>query len=284
MPPERTRGDDSPGVMQRVHGAVCVRSGMRCGGSAEAPGAKAHGVEGVIRNRRDRIAKERLTVNVVLAVMARAPEPGFCKTRLAAHIGPQRAAALYEHMLLDVLDAIEQSISNPNRVLLAAPEGDGVARLRQLAGPSWQVQAQQGKGLGQRLRHALVDLPGSATAAAVLGSDAPVLPWGVIDRSLERLARGDPATEAVMGPAVDGGYYLVGMAHPNPYILQDVPWSTERVAEVTRLRCRQLGISLQELPPASDVDTPSDLARLRATLAHDSSLAPRTARLLADWP
>jgi rSAM/selenodomain-associated transferase 1 len=209
--------------------------------------------------------------------MARAPIPGRCKSRLAAVVGDVRAAALYQAMLLDTLDALSASVHAEARlVVMAAPEDDGVRVLRALAPRRWEVVAQRGEGLGARLADALLRLGAGGDVVALVDSDSPTVDFGVIARSLEHL-RGDH--KAMMGPCTDGGYYLIALTSPDIRVFEGIDWSTPRVQEQTRARCAALGIDLQELPPGHDVDDAEGLARLRAAPGH----AARTAELLRRW-
>lgn len=214
--------------------------------------------------------------NVVLGVMARAPLPGHCKTRLAATVGPVAAAALYRAMVRDTLNALA-NIQFAHRHIFATPDHDGVAILRALAGPSWSVQAQQGETFQNRLEHAMATLGANNCAPVLVGTDAPLLPVNEISASIPLLQR---AGRVLMGPAEDGGYYLLGASNTDLELLRGISWSTDRVADQTRQRCIELGYTLEELPPTFDVDTAADLARLEHALAANADAAPRTAEAL----
>ena len=113
--------------------------------------------------------------------------------------------------------------------------------------------------------------------------DTPGLP----DRYLRKALRTLTAHRAdlVLGPARDGGYYLIGLTSPAPELFDGVPWSTKHVYATTLERARRLGLRVASLPPWEDVDTPDALGRLAATLARASgTIAPRTKRWLAAAP
>jgi rSAM/selenodomain-associated transferase 1 len=213
---------------------------------------------------------------LTVGVMARAPIPGQCKTRLFHRLDPVAAAALYEAMLLDTLDAMA-TISGTRLVVLAAPENDGFATLRGLAPREWDVVAQRGRDLGERLANGFVDLHEAGQPVVLVSSDSPTIPIEVLRSALPRFGG---SRRALMGPAEDGGYYLIGLTVLELGILQGITWSTSLVAQQTRVRMRQLGLPWEELPMSYDVDTPSDLDRLRAELAESPHLAPRCARFL----
>ena len=117
-----------------------------------------------------------------------------------------------------------------------------------------------------------------AAAAAILGADAPTLPRVLVDDAFALLARG---ADAVVIPAPDGGYVLVGASHPVPALFDGIPWGTPLVCETTRKLARAAGLVLAETAPWSDVDVASDLPRLARELAADPLRAPATATLLA---
>lgn len=211
---------------------------------------------------------------LTLAVMARAPVAGRCKTRLGARIGAEAAARLYEAMLLDTLEGL--AAVPARHVLLAAPEDDGVRLLAALAPRGWEVVAQRGDDLGARLANGLRDLEQDRELVCLLSSDSPTLPMGALAVALSDL-RCRSSNSVVAGPCEDGGYYLIGMTSMQPRLFESMPWSTSQVMAVTRERCVELGLDLVELTPWFDVDEPSDLERLRADLARDPAVAPRTA-------
>lgn len=216
---------------------------------------------------------------VTVGVMARAPVPGRCKTRLIPLLGEAGAAELYRAMLLDSLDAYARTGAS-RLVVMAAPEDEGAAALRALVPAAWEVIAQRGDGLGERLAHALAVLGADGAAVALVSSDSPTIDPASIAAAFGRLAAGAPARRALLGACVDGGYYLIALTTPDAGVFRDVPWSTAAVADTTRKRCRELGLALEELPMVLDVDEPEDVARLRADPLVRSR-APRTARVLA---
>jgi hypothetical protein len=210
----------------------------------------------------------------VVGVMARAPLAGHCKTRLARAIGAERAAEVYRAMLLDTLAACS-TLPFSRRLLLAAPENDGAARLRALAPPAWSVREQVGANLGARLAHARSVVSGDALILA--SSDSPTAPLQELRAALA--AWNDPR-QVLLGPCDDGGYYLIGLAIPETRVFDGIPWSTNTVLERTVARCRELGLEVRELPMAYDVDEPEDLERLTVELAQHPMRAPRTAAVL----
>jgi glycosyltransferase A (GT-A) superfamily protein (DUF2064 family) len=118
---------------------------------------------------------------------------------------------------------------------------------------------------------------------AAVGSDHPDLPETVVVEAFEKLAAGN---DVVLGPASDGGYYLIGVTRDSlhPELFSDVDWSTARVLEQTLERCRTLGARVELLISLDDVDTPDDLKRLAERLALGSGpSSPNTKSLLSEW-
>ncbi|MSO58587.1 MAG: glycosyltransferase [Thermoleophilia bacterium] len=213
---------------------------------------------------------------ITLGVMARAPIPGRCKTRLARAIGAERAAGLYAAMLADRLAAIS-ALPVARRVVLAAPEDDGPAALRVLLPAGWDLVVQRGADLGERLASAMIDArAGGPGMMCLVDSDSPTLP---LARCLEGLMRTPATSEVVLGPCEDGGYYLIGTRRPEPGVFEGIPWSTSGVLAATRERCSALGLGVTELDPWYDIDEPEDLERLMND-AEGLSRAPRTAAFL----
>lgn len=199
-------------------------------------------------------------------VVAKAPNGGRSKTRLVPPLTFAEAAALHEALLLDTVDACRAEDGDVR--LLCALEEDA-PELRRLL-PDVPVVPQEGAGLGDALRLGIArHVPDGPTA--IVSSDVPGLPDGAIASAFAALANG---ADVVLGPALDGGYWLVAMreAHDAPF--RDVPWSTPAVLGVTRQRCNEAGLRLVELESWRDVDTLVDVEFLLHDL--DRLRAPRT--------
>jgi rSAM/selenodomain-associated transferase 1 len=203
--------------------------------------------------------------------MARHPEPGRVKTRLAAVLGDDRACALHRAFVLDLADRLA---SLPYDVTWAYTPAE--APFPALL-PRARCVPQVGVDLGARMAHAVAAaFAADATPVLVIGADVPHVPA----TSLEEAAEMVP-TRVVIGPAEDGGYYLIGLARPIPELFADVPWGTDAVLERTRGRAAGLGIATHLLPPTFDVDEASDVERLRGLLEEGVVALPRTSELLA---
>ncbi len=217
-------------------------------------------------------------MSVTLGMMARAPVPGRCKTRLAASLGDEAAAKLYAAMIADSIDGYSRAGATRN-VVVAAPEYDGVRVLRDLVPPDWEVIPQLGTGLGDRLANAFRTLKADGSPVVLVDSDSPTLPVEPISDALGRLNGGG---RVLLGPTDDGGYYLIGLTSLELEIFRDIPWSTPRVLETTLARCAALSLSAELLPSWYDVDEAKDLERLCAELSQRPNRAPRCARTLRD--
>lgn len=220
---------------------------------------------------------DETSARVTIGVMARAPVAGRCKTRLAKRLGFDGAAALYRAMLADRLDAVS-ALPACRRVVMAAPEDDGASILRALAPPGWEIIEQRGPDLGARLANAFRALLAGGVVHLV-DSDSPTLPLRDLWREL---AAPRPVESVVLGPCEDGGYYSIGMRALAPRVFQDIPWSTEVVAAVTRARCAEAERMVVDLPSWYDVDDADDLDRLARELHASPSLAPRTAAFVRE--
>jgi uncharacterized protein len=143
-------------------------------------------------------------------------------------------------------------------------------------------QAQRGEDLGERLWHGLTALAARHERVAAVGSDHPHLTAARVDEAFARLEAG---AQVVLGPADDGGYYLVALAREavRRDLFEGIAWSTETVLGTTLERCAALGLRTELLAPSSDVDTAADLARLLTHLGGSAAGCPATRRLLASW-
>ena len=196
-----------------------------------------------------------------VVVFTRPPLPGQVKTRLIPALGPAGAARLHEAMAEDTLAAARGL--NPVVALAGPLDHPWVDSLRARNIP---VIPQVEGDLGARMAAALGEGP-----AMALGTDAPTLSPARL-RAVAK--RPGPLT---LGPAFDGGYWLLAWARPLPSLLRDMPWSTAQVCAETELRARALGIRPRRLPFWYDVDTPTDLDLLRQHLRTlPPSVAPAT--------
>ena len=211
-------------------------------------------------------------MSFAVGVMARAPLPGFCKTRLAEKIGDEAAAELAAAMLEDTLNAYAQ-LPAARHILFGAPEHDGLAYLRRFIKPPWRLISQSGDDLGVRMQRALEVLGESAAVTALAGSDIPHVDIAAVAAGLERLER---AGDVLLGPADDGGYYFIATRVPTDALFVAMPWGASTVFDLTVARCKELQLGLDFLPRNYDIDSYKDLLRLRDALTGQLQGAPAT--------
>ena len=224
-----------------------------------------------------------------IGVMAKAPRPGQSKTRLCPPLRPEQAADLSAAFLRDVTDNVAMAArSTPIAGYIAhATAGSEPLFERHVAPGTGFVLADGSppmpsdvQGLGCCLLHAIQGILGFGHGAAVvLNSDSPTLPTRFLVQTARALIA--PGDRVVLGPADDGGYYLLGMKAAHAALFADIAWSTDSVAADTRDRARSAGLELVELQTWHDVDDAAGLHRLRQELADDrSGTAPATAAAL----
>lgn len=211
-------------------------------------------------------------------VVAKAPKPGVTKTRLCPPLTPAEAAKIALAFVQDTLANVALAGIRP-RIICRGP--DDQRELRRLAGPKTRVSIQSGEGLGNALESAFREGVADGFAAiAVLGADSPTLPVLVIREAFAAVASGH---DLVLGPADDGGYYLLAARRVHPELFREMRWSTAGVANETLHRARALGLRTHVLPGWYDVDDAVTLANLRRDLRRlPKSRAPQTRAVLSE--
>lgn len=201
-----------------------------------------------------------------IVILARAPWTGG-KTRL--HIDEPARAVLRRALLEDTLDVV-RSVSAADPIVACEPAHE-VPGMRQLAGPECEVIGQRGESLGERLVHAFESAFGRGyRSVIVIGSDIPDLPDGVLRSAVASL--NDGSDQVVLGPATDGGYYLIGLNRLHRQLFRGIDWSTEHVLRQTIERAAERDLPILRLEEWSDVDDLGDLD----TFAQVGLSAPRT--------
>jgi uncharacterized protein len=208
----------------------------------------------------------------VVCVFAKAPVRGKVKTRLACAIGEARATALAHAFLVDTWSAVT-ALDGARAVLWL--DGDG--ELPELE-PAAEIRRQIDSDLGGRMEHALAEAIGAGAPWAIaVGTDSPGLPRRMIEAARAALDRGAPAA---LGPTLDGGFYLLGLARCPRGLLSALPWSAPDTYRATLERLEERGLHPVVLERWFDVDAPPDLERLEREIAAGTSVAPATARVL----
>ena len=202
-----------------------------------------------------------LPEDCVLGIFGSKPEPGRVKSRLAAEWGPVVAAEIHEAMLFDTLDTWDsEAILSPGgrRVLVYSP-ADAGPWFDGRVPASFALQPQVDGDLGQRMQAFLAgELEEGAERVVLIGSDSPTLDPTIIVSAFLCLEGRD----VVLGPATDGGYYLVGVHHSAPPIFDGIDWSGPNVLSQSIDQLADTGLSLAVLPPWYVVDTPDDVRML----------------------
>jgi len=208
-----------------------------------------------------------------LGVFVRVPEPGAVKTRLTPPLSPEEACRLYQAFVHDLFARIGRIKKVRGTVFYT---GGDPGDIKDIIPNSYGLCAQQGVSLGERLTAAFDRLLGTeGRTAVIIGSDSPDIPVQYIKRAFLKLKHKD----VVLGPAADGGYYLVGLRSPAPAIFDDVDWGTQLVLDQTLQRIKSQDLTLSVLPLWYDVDTPASLQLLRDMM--DARRIERSGRLMA---
>ena len=194
-----------------------------------------------------------------LLIFARQPELGRVKTRLARGIGAAAALAVYEELLAHTR-AVAAAVPATTTVWLAEAPRPHLPD----AWPDFPQRAQPPGDLGQRMQHAFAAaFAGGAARVVIVGTDCPSLTAGHLTAAFAHLAA---ATDLVLGPATDGGYYLLGMKQLQPALFQHKAWSTATVLPDTLADAARLNLTVQLLSPLRDVDTVDDLVAWRGEI------------------
>jgi rSAM/selenodomain-associated transferase 1 len=213
-----------------------------------------------------------------IAVMAKAPKAGQVKTRLVPPLTQEEAAELYRCLLLDKILQVG-TLSGVDPYLAYTPP-EARAQMASLAPQDFTLIPQAGSDLGDRLhRLSAILLERGHPGVIIIDSDTPTLPSTYLLDALDRLQ--NRSTDLVLGPAEDGGYYLIGLKRPCRSLFDSIPWSGPSVLTETLWRASAQRLEVATLPPWFDVDTPNDLARLRNDLAtNGGDVAPHTRAFL----
>jgi rSAM/selenodomain-associated transferase 1 len=193
---------------------------------------------------------------VAIAILAKAPVAGFAKTRLAPALGPERAARLHARLIRQTVETACMAAIGPI-TLWSAPDPDHGLFTSLAARHRVRLARQPDGDLGARMLAAIETAGGPAL---IIGTDCPVLTPDHLRQAAAALREG---CDAVVVPAEDGGYVLIGLSRPQPRLFADMAWSVPTVLAETRRRFIAERLRFSELPALWDVDVPSDLRRLR---------------------
>ena len=207
---------------------------------------------------------------------------GHVKTRLVPPLTQEEAAELYRCLLLDKIRQVGTLSGVDPHLAYTPPEAR--AQMASLAPQDFTLIPQAGSDLGDRLhRLSAILLERGHPGVIIIDSDTPTLPSTYLLDALDRIQ--NESTDLVLGPAEDGGYYLIGLKRPCRSLFDSIPWSGPSVLSETLRRASAQRLEVATLPTWFDVDTASDLLRLRNDLAtNGSGLAPHTRAFLVDLP
>ena len=208
--------------------------------------------------------------STALVIFAKAPIPGEVKTRLSPGLTEDEAATLHGSFVLDTLERTKAAVQKfklpVDRFLACAPSSSHVFFKIMEARHGVTLLDQQGDDLGARMAQAFATLFARGYRhIVVVGTDVPSLPLTHYRDAVQSLTRHD----LILGPAKDGGYYLIGMTAPHPDLFRDIPWSTNQVLALTQEKATAAGLKSALLPIWSDVDTLDDLQALIDECAAD---------------
>lgn len=194
-----------------------------------------------------------------LLVLSKAPEPGLVKTRLVPLLGETAAADLYAQLLHDCLAMCTRAALCPIELWCSPSTGHPFFRQCQQRYQA-SLHTQAAGNLGERMSQAIRTALTHADYAVLIGADCPTLDADDLASAFNALQAG---ADIVIGPAEDGGYYLIGMREYHASIFSNIPWSTPGVLSATEARVRGQRLRLCKLPLRKDLDTPDDYAVYR---------------------
>jgi uncharacterized protein len=196
------------------------------------------------------------------AVMVKAPRTGEVKTRLVPPLRPQEASLLSVCFVKDILaNLLAASESVPVDCYAAYSPPGSEALFRDFLPTQIRMLPPRSVGLANSLPDAVEDLiAGGYEGACLVNADSPTLPTSLLVEAITKLRA--PGDRVVLGPATDGGYYLIGLKHPHRHLFDDIAWSTERVYRQTVERAASIGLESVTLPAWYDVDDAASLHSL----------------------
>jgi rSAM/selenodomain-associated transferase 1 len=225
-----------------------------------------------------------------IGIICKAPLPGRSKTRLATAIGANAASQLSACFLRDVaaaIDAVPESLGRRGYGVYAPAGTEQI--MRELLPANFGLLLQTGDDLGYVLFGATLGLLDAGHDCVLLvNGDSPTLPTRFLVQAIEALR--EPGDRMVLGPASDGGYYLIGLKRAHPQLFTRIAWGTDTVARATRERAAEIGLATTLLPEWYDIDDVETLRWLQEELAGRSRRfraggpAPASRAFLKDAP
>ncbi len=208
--------------------------------------------------------------------MAKAPRPGRVKTRLNSSL-PQAAVTAFYRCLLDDTLTLARSLNQVETAIMCP--GSDVDEIAGLVGDGVRVVAQTGEGLAAALTSVFREFTAAGRRVIAFNSDSPHLPPSVLQSAFEALI----ASDVVVGPTHDGGYYLVGAKTTHPALFEGDGMGTGKALDILLRRARAMQLSVGFSDPFYDIDVADDLVRLAGELKLAPARAPRTADWMKQW-
>ncbi len=196
-----------------------------------------------------------MTHKTALIIFAKAPVPGQVKTRLIPAIGSKKAASLYKELLSNTLD-IAATAGFPDMQLWVSGDIEHQYLVHLKNTYNVKLYQQTGEDLGQRMSNAFNEVLSKHSSTILIGSDCPSLLSSDLQSAKDCLESGE---DVVLGPAEDGGYYLIGLNKNVPELFADIKWGGDTVFSETSSRIEKLNLTMCLLQKRRDLDCPSDL-------------------------
>ncbi len=200
-------------------------------------------------------------MNTAVVVMTKIPVPGYAKTRMMPEMTADECAGFYKACLADIFRTVKET-GYTGFLYYAGPKTDQDAlKNKNLLGMDedtfmyFEIRPQRGNNLGQRMQNAIREVLADFEAVIVIGGDVPELNSSLLQEAANRLHYFD----VVLGPAIDGGYYLAAMTQPDLEIFTDIPWGTSDVLHITLEKLKKAKKAFSLLPELHDIDTWEDI-------------------------
>jgi uncharacterized protein len=200
----------------------------------------------------------------ILIIFTRYPTPGKVKTRLIPAVGAVGAALLHRRMTAQVIDRSQVLQSDLPVTITIHFDGDDYQQMSDWLGADLVYQSQGEGDVGERMARSFAAVCQRNSSVVLIGTDCPELTTAILAQAFDLL---DSGRDLVLGGAVDGGYYLIGMGAYRPELFVDIDWSTDRVLSQTFAIANRLNLAIGYLPTLTDIDRPEDLPILTQNLS-----------------
>ncbi|MDR4493339.1 MAG: TIGR04282 family arsenosugar biosynthesis glycosyltransferase [Nitrospirales bacterium] len=220
------------------------------------------------------------STTAAVVVFAKAPIVGQVKTRLCPPLTPDEAASLHGSLVMDMLER-SQAVKGCDLVLAGSPDKTHPFFKAMEARFKVKLWEQVGEDLGARMARTFhAGLGSTYRSLVIVGTDIPGITPQIVTQAFASLKEHD----LVLGPTMDGGYYLIGLRKKAPELFQDIPWSTDQVCPLTEQKAKVLGLSMKKLPTLRDIDTIEDLQAITRGLNHPGTnlVSQRTKNVLLE--